>query len=120
MLIYILSTYVTHNGQESVMIIVTKNIEGVIMKPKKLSEEEKKRVEKALSEDEKGLLSRLSPFQRMKFSKDMSTLVLKKFCKECRKKAFENSRRPIKDYCPQCKEEIMNVVGKYWDKIKWE
>lgn len=88
------------------------------MKPKKLTEDEKKKVENELSEGEKGLLARMTPVQRAKFSKDMSTLVLKKFCKDCKKKAFENSRRPIKDYCPECKEEIMTVVGKYWDKIK--
>ena len=88
------------------------------MKPKELSEEEKKRVENALSSNEKDILAKLNPIERVKFSKDFSALVLKKFCKDCKAKAFKNSRRPLSDYCTQCKEEIMKVVGKYYDKVK--
>ena len=62
-----------------------------------------------MEEDKKfSIMDKLAhkPMQVLKFQK-----VFNNFCRDCKKLAFANSHRPMKEYCDKCQKKIRRILG---------
>lgn len=41
----------------------------------------------------------------------LQRMLTKEFCVNCRRLAYENTRRPYSDYCPDCQKVATKVLG---------